>query len=85
MFGESLDDKFAGPFHYLRPFLLVKNRVIRSGKNVHPLHGRRETVKEFPLRRQTDDPVATGTEHERRQIDRTRIREQTGAGIVQID
>ena len=51
-------NKFARAFDDLGPLLLVKDRVKRGGKNVHPLHGRREAVKEFALRLEADDPVA---------------------------
>ena len=70
---------------HLRAILLMEYRVIHRGKYVHPLQRRRESVIKFPLRFQTNDPVPSRGQHERRHVDRAGIREQAPCGVVEIE
>ena len=77
--------KSAHAINNLGALALVKKRVIRGGENMHALYRRRETVEEFALRLDADDPIAAGRKHESRDVNRAGVSEEPRSGIVQPD
>ena len=51
---------------------------------MHALDRGGESIEKLALRFQTNDPIGARAQHQRRDVDRARVREQTLRGVVQI-
>src|SRR5437879_8747714 len=82
---EALLAKLPNPVNYSRAVPLVKNRVGKSGQDLHLFDCRTKRLEEFLLGRKFHNPIRFRRENKRRHTDCPGISQETAGGVLQIE